>query len=460
MTKTIQLKGEERQIGKAYKKMGYALSVTASQVSSISEDLGITLDDHTTLSSYLYSKAQEMTALNTEVNTHIKQTTIEMASLIESLSYVSITTNDLQIISEDCQKTLVGSLQAILDILEIIRGISASSQVTLDNMTTLTHTSEEIYHLLSRVSEISDQTHLLALNASIESARAGESGRGFAIVAEEIRKLSGNTANVVRDVKSLITAIQHDLDLVGKQISVNHTQIEAGRSQSLSIEQCLEAMSSAFEKVLNFVTAITLRVNESETVTSVVRGHMKKVEEVALQTAESVEDVYTTVDKQQCHIQELSQMGTKLTTYSEDLEGLIATYKLGDLSHIDLEQITPYEALFHEILSYLMQEVEFTNLQQAFHEKILRELVSKYTFIEAIWTNDYKGRFIMSLPTAGIANGQVRNWFKESIRGKIYRSEPYISAITKIPCITFSAPIVESDGTIVGVIGIDVKLKS
>jgi hypothetical protein len=85
--------------------------------------------------------------------------------------------------------------------------------------------------------------------------------------------------------------------------------------------------------------------------------------------------------------------------------------------------------------------------------------MNKYSFVEAVWTNDRKGRFICSIPKAGIANANVREWFKQSIKGQDFVSAIYISAITRNPCITVSAPIKNASGDIVGVVGIDIIIK-
>ena len=88
----------------------------------------------------------------------------------------------------------------------------------------------------------------------------------------------------------------------------------------------------------------------------------------------------------------------------------------------------------------------------------MKELLSRHDFIEAAWSNDEKGRFIVSIPPAGIANANVRDWFRESMAGKKYVSGVYISAITKSPCITVSKPIVSASGAVIGVIGFDIRL--
>jgi len=96
-------------------------------------------------------------------------------------------------------------------------------------------------------------------------------------------------------------------------------------------------------------------------------------------------------------------------------------------------------------------------MNKDFHKKVLDNFLNNHKEIEALWTNDIKGRFIYSNPPAGIANANVRDWFKECITGKEYISEIYISAITKIPCLTVSIPLIKN-GSCIGVIGADLSI--
>lgn len=77
--------------------------------------------------------------------------------------------------------------------------------------------------------------------------------------------------------------------------------------------------------------------------------------------------------------------------------------------------------------------------------------------VEAVWSNRVDGTFIYSNPPAGLVNAKARPWFVEAAKGNIYVSSVYISALTKRPCLTISAPIVQ-DGHVVGVVGIDLSV--
>jgi SMC interacting uncharacterized protein involved in chromosome segregation len=136
---------------------------------------------------------------------------------------------------------------------------------------------------------------------------------------------------------------------------------------------------------------------------------------------------------------------------------------VGDSESIKIESaysiaVEEHFKMFNSMINELCTNTSFINLEKSSHNKLLNALLESNSFIEAIWTNDIKGRFICSIPEAGIANAGVREWFKKSIKGELFVSQPYISAITKNPCVTLSAPLRNTQDEIIGVIGIDIKL--
>ncbi|WP_094607783.1 hypothetical protein SPSIL_008460 [Sporomusa silvacetica DSM 10669] len=92
------------------------------------------------------------------------------------------------------------------------------------------------------------------------------------------------------------------------------------------------------------------------------------------------------------------------------------------------------------------------------HNAIVNDLLLRQPELEAAWTNLPNGQFVVSLPPAGIANAQTREWFKQAMQGQFYVSEVYVSAISHQPCLTVSLPILDGTGNVIGVLGADLRL--
>ncbi|WP_422784924.1 PDC sensor domain-containing protein [Ruminiclostridium josui] len=189
-----------------------------------------------------------------------------------------------------------------------------------------------------------------------------------------------------------------------------------------------------------------------------VGNQIRDVEDVLSATLRSVDDVCESVHQQKKNIEEISSMGIRLNEASSTLSELFSgeAEDVEALSNDAMDKAKNSLSIIHE---ELCSKSEIINSKDsAIHEEILRDFKDKYPFVEAVWTNDKKGRFICSLPKAGIANANVREWFKRSIKGENFVSSIYISAITRNPCITVSSPIMSNTGEIVGVVGIDINI--
>ncbi len=438
-------------------KLKLELHVTSNQISAVSEQLTINLDENNGFAQQVYSQTAEMAHLNTQVNEKINETVVEVREMIRLLEESRSTTLELESLGINSETILETSMPEILQIADIIREIEAAFRITADYMDKLSNTSVDIVRILETVKHIARRTRMLSLNATIESARAGENGKGFAVVAGEIQKLSIESEKSVEEIKHLVTAINGEITGIQRTVSENGIKVENGVKSAINIENKLCRIRDSFHGLLDMAKKI-ISLSETETRgASDVVSKICGVENLICVTEESVESVKGSVYKQMQGIMEVAEMGSRLSDASRGLMELQDNSVLEDLTSESSGYSNKINDAF-KIIRELAALPQFKNMNKESHRVELAGLIQNYDFIEAAWSNDAKGRFLCSIPEAGIANAKIRDWFQKSIQGEEFCSKVYISAITKSPCLTLSVPVIDEDGAIAGVLGIDLKL--
>ncbi len=180
----------------------------------------------------------------------------EMNSTIIDVTKNSVNSADIATTTKEKARDGAEITQKCKDAINHVR---EDSLVLRNNMNALADHAQSINTVMGVISDIADQTNLLALNAAIEAARAGEAGRGFAVVADEVRKLAEKTITSTTDVANAITAIQHSTEQNVKQVDVAVKSIEdateLANQSGMALQEILEMAEMSAEGVRNIATA-------------------------------------------------------------------------------------------------------------------------------------------------------------------------------------------------------------
>jgi twitching motility protein PilJ len=251
--------------------------------------------DVSTSANQILGAADEMSAGATQQDQEITNTSSAVEELTVSMKQVS---NNAEASAEAARRALDAAEQgnrAVRDTLEGMQRIRASVQASAKKIKSLGDRSLEISEIINVINDITEQTNLLALNAAIEAARAGEAGRGFAVVADEVRKLAEHSRSATKDIAALIKAIQAETNEAVVVMEEGTREVEVGAGLADQAGKALEAISSVVRQSAELVQEISLASKQQVRGTEGVANAMQIISGITRQTTQGARQTAATV---------------------------------------------------------------------------------------------------------------------------------------------------------------------
>jgi methyl-accepting chemotaxis protein len=277
-----------------------SIAGTASHMASASEEISS-------------SATQQAQSAETE-----KDQTMQVATSMQEMS------STVTSVSDSCNKAAEAARQAaetarlggsiVAGTLTKMRGIADSVGATAKKMEELGKSSQQIGRIIGVIDDIADQTNLLALNAAIEAARAGEQGRGFAVVADEVRKLAERTTTATKEIAQMIKNIQDETKLAVVAMEIGTKQVEEGVSSTAKSGDSLRAIIQMSEQVGGMITEIATAANQQSSTTEQVNMNIEQIARLVKESAIGAQQSATAC-------QDLSSLAL-------DLQTLVSKFKL------------------------------------------------------------------------------------------------------------------------------------
>jgi methyl-accepting chemotaxis protein len=437
---TARGQGLSGELAPAFESATAALGVLAQQIQSSSIEVAGAASGVNQIASELASGSSEQAASVVEITAAMEQlarTAFQIAENAASQAELA------QRAEESGDVGAAAVEEAVAGVEEVKKRISGIA----DRADSLGARSKEIYRVLDLITEISQETHILSLNAAIEAAAAGEHGRRFSVVAEEVRRLAQRSQESVESVRAL-------LDEFAGSIRATVVATEEGSKEASRVLERARAAAAAIDELRHasgdtarVAREISLATQQQNAASDEVVLTLKEVSQVVQRMADGLKQFTSTADR-------LNHLGLQIQMLAQSF-------------HLD----SPH-SLKHAAEQWA-KEVERRAGNWEAIDRLLPELLAQRGYIEFLYFTDEVAGQLSSAANYDLLGSrdvsesvrrgtgfEDRPWFKSAVKaGRAVITTVYPSLISGEPIFTVAAPVYE-DGRLAGILAFDINVNS
>jgi methyl-accepting chemotaxis protein len=427
-------------VGLAFTSATNALDILAEQIQTSSIEVASAANAVNQIASELASGSSEQAASVVEITAAMEELARTASQIADNASVQAELAEHAEESGNSGAAAVEEAVFGIGEVRKRISGIASRAD-------TLGTRSKEIYRVLDLITEIAQETHILSLNAAIEAAAAGEHGRRFSVVAEEVRRLAQRSQESVDSVRNLLDEFAGSIRAT--VVATEEGSKEAGRvlERAQAAAASIEELRDASGDTARVAREISLATQQQNAASDQVVLTLKEVSQVVQRMADGLKVFTDTADR-------LNQLGLIIQMLAQSF-------------HLD----SPH-SLKHVAENWAAEVRRRVGNWEAI-ERLLEELIGKQGFVECLYFYDGRegqvalvvNRSLVSdkeIPAA-VKTGQgfsERPWYKAAVReGRTVLTPLFNSLLTGAPIFTAAAPIYQGR-ELVGVLGLDVNVDS
>lgn len=240
-----------------------------------------------TLTAEVLAAAEQQASGSSEQAAAVTETSATVEELAQTSSQIADNSEAVVRVAERTLASAEEGMHAVQQTTEGIEEIRVTTQQSSDRILALGERSQEIGRVLTIIDEIAEQTKILALNAAIEAARAGDAGKGFSVVAEEIRKLAESVTESTQEIGRVVREIQASTSALIMQTEKAAKKVAEGREMATNTQDALERIVSQVEETTDAAKQISIATQQQRTASDQVVISMKEVATVSQQAAQA-----------------------------------------------------------------------------------------------------------------------------------------------------------------------------
>jgi len=263
------------------------------------------------------SQAQDLSNMN-----------IAMSSFGEDLNNISVNIHEMDAYAKGISDLLKGSNENLESMVASINDMNEGFNNLMNKIDILSNDISQIYQITDVINNMAKQTNLLSLNASIEAAKAGESGKGFAVISSEIRKLAEHSMDASKTIKQLLDSITNETNTVVETVGLESDKLN---SQAVVIQHSIRSI----REIIHSVSDIVPRIDKVNKLASVLNNNkneiltgIQQLSAVSEEISSSSEEINSLIDEMCQYIKEATDVSSDLRNMSTGTKEFISRFKL------------------------------------------------------------------------------------------------------------------------------------
>ncbi len=327
-------KDELGQLSSAMNKMLFNLRDMIKQISNVSETVS-------SQSEVLTQSANEVKESGTQVAATMQELSIGSESQANASSELAETMGtfadkikesntfgetivfssvSVQMLTEEGGHLMKSSINQMGKINDIVK-------ISVEKVKKLDQQSKEISKLVGVIQSIAEQTNLLALNAAIEAARAGEHGKGFAVVASEVRKLAEQVSLSISDITGIVNNIQVESNNVVSSLEEGYREVEKGTEDIETTGKTFDKIHVSITEVVDKIQGVAIRLSDIDQECAKMNSSIGDIAAISEESAAGIEQTAASIQQTSTSMEEIAGNAEHLSKLSEDLNSLVMRFK-------------------------------------------------------------------------------------------------------------------------------------
>ena len=316
-----EMKKSLRSLIKNVQTNGEQLSAAAEELTASTEEISASTEDVTSQIANTAESAQGASRAAGESAVAMEETAQGMQRIAEASQLLHSS-------SLDASETATHGKEIVEHAKKQMDVINTSTTTVNELVQKLAKQTEEIGNITKVITDITDQTNLLALNAAIEAARAGEHGKGFAVVADEVRKLAEESKESANSIAALTVEIKTDTENVEKAVENSLVSVKDGVEIISEAGESFHAITGAINKMTSQIQEISATSEQISASAEQVAASVNEISNGAEMASSSIDNIAAAMEEQTATMQEVNSVAMSLNNSAQDLQAEIQRFKV------------------------------------------------------------------------------------------------------------------------------------